>query len=453
MNIPTELPEVVVAALIMAISFFAIALAVLRSERGDRAPIWFGVYGCLYGIRLAARSDLIQPLLPAIFWLYLDAFINYAIIAPAVLFVAALLGPGSRFNLKRMGQIAAAYALLAMANDLLRGQPGATMWLNPPVVLAAGGFVIVHLLVFRRWGSWPREFRVVIASGIIFLVVAALETVHILNRLEHYAMLLFMTAVGFAVIQRMLATERRFAAVSRDLEIAREIQRSILPGSLPAVPGLRVAARYLPMSEVGGDFYDFDSRRPGGLGLIVADVSGHGVPAALVASMVKVGFAAEAERIDRPGLVLKNINRMLCGKFAGAFVTAACAFIVAADHKLFYASAGHPAPLLRRSGGQVEALEERGLLLAVADDAEYATAEVELNDGDRLVFFSDGMVEARNAGDEFFGNERLERLLAIHAADAPDVFIERVVVGVQSWVGSGACLQDDITVVVVDIKE
>ena len=451
MNIPVELSEAVVAALIIAISFFAFALAVLRSERGDRAPVWFGVYGCLYAIRLAAKSDLIQPLLPEIFWLYLDAFINYAIITPAVFFVGSLLGPGWRFSLKRLGQVAAAYALLAMVNDILRGQPGATMWLNAPVVLAAGGVVIAHLLVFQRLGSWPREFRAVVVSGIIFLVVAALETVHILARLEHFAMLLFMATVGFAVIRRMLATERRFVAVSRELEIAREIQRSILPRDLPLVKGLRVAACYLPMSEVGGDFYDFDVQRANGLGLIVADVSGHGVPAALVASMVKMGFAAEADRLDQPGLVLKNINRMLCGKFTGAFVTACCAYIDTVDRTLYYASAGHPAPLLRRRDGRVEKLPEHGLSLAVAAGAEYVTAEVKLNNGDRLVFFSDGLVEARNARGDFFGNARLEKLLAAQAALAPVQFMERVVDDLHSWIGSETSLQDDVTAVVVDI--
>lgn len=453
MNVPVELSEAVVAALIVAISLFAIALAALRSAPGDRAPIWFALYGCLYGVRLASKSDLIQPLLPEIYWLYLEAFINYAIITPAVLFVGDLLGPGSRFSLPRIGQVAAGYALLAITNDLVRGQPGATMWLNAPVVLAAGSIVIFHLLVFRRWGSWPREFRVVVASGIIFLIVAAMETVHLLVRVEHFAMLLFMTTVGFAVIRRMLATERRFAAVSRDLEIAREIQRSILPGAPPVIRGLRVAGRYLPMSEVGGDFYDFDAQRANGLGLIVADVSGHGVPAALVASMVKVGFAAEAERIDRPGLVLQNINRMLCGKFAGAFVTACCAFIDTVDRRLYYASAGHPAPLLRRRGGRVETLAEHGLLLAVAADAEYDSVAIDLHVGDRLVFFSDGLVEARNAGDDFFGNERLEQLLAAQAGAAPGLFIDKVVGALQSWVGAGVSLQDDMTLVVVDIEE
>jgi sigma-B regulation protein RsbU (phosphoserine phosphatase) len=207
------------------------------------------------------------------------------------------------------------------------------------------------------------------------------------------------------------------------------------------------------MSEVGGDFYDFDSRQANGLGLIVADVSGHGVPAALVASMVKIGFAAESERVAQPGLVLTNINRMLCGKFAGAFVSAGCAFIDSAARTLHFASAGHPAPLLRRRDGRMQFLTQGGLLLAIDAGAEYAAAEVGLNDGDRLVFFSDGLVEARDAGGEFFGEARLEQLLAIHAADEPGVFMEKLLDSLRGWVGPGACPQDDVTVVVVDMTE
>lgn len=451
MDMPMALSEAIVAALIIAIGLVAIGLAAVRSVPGDRAPIWFGLFGCLYGVRLAAESELVRPLFSEVFGRYLVAFITYGIIVPGVLFVESLLGSGLWPSLRRTWQIAAGYAVLAMVNDLWRGQPGATLWLNLPVVLAAGGILIAHLLFFRRWGSWPREFRLALLGGLVFLVVAVVETITHSTHGEHFAMLLFMASAGYAVTQRMLATERRFLAVSRELEIARDIQRSILPGTLPDIEGLRIAACYLPMSEVGGDFYDFDSQRANGLGLIVADVSGHGVPAALVASMVKMGFAAEAERLDHPGLVLKNINRVLCGKFSGAFVTACCGFIDTVERKLFYASAGHPAPLLRRGDGRVETLEERGLLLAIAADADYASSEIGLNDGDRLVFFSDGLVEARNASDDFFGNARLERLLAAHAALAPAQFIDRVVADLRSWVGSGTCLQDDVTILVVDV--
>ncbi len=205
------------------------------------------------------------------------------------------------------------------------------------------------------------------------------------------------------------------------------------------------------MSAIGGDFYDFDTAQANRLGVIVADVSGHGVPAALVASMVKIAFAAEAERLDNPGLALANINRTLCGSFQGAYVTACCGFIDALSRRLSYSSAGHPAPLLRRRDGRVEQLQERGLLLAFDADAQYPTAEVALDLGDRLVFFSDGLVEACNARDEFFGDARLEQLVAASAAVTPDQFVDEIVAELRRWVGRDTPLQDDVTLVVVDV--
>lgn len=451
MDVPTGLSEAIIAALITATGLFAIVLGALRSASGDRAPFWFGLFGCLYGLRLAGYSQLLQPLLPEILWRYLDAFVTYAIAIPGTLFLESLLGRGWRSSVRRTWQLLSVYALLAMANDLVRRDPGASTGLNLPVVLVVGLVAIFHLVVHRRWTSWPRESRAAVLGGLVFLVAAGFQTVHGGARLEHFALLIFMTTAGYAVIHRMLATERRFVAVARELDIAREIQRSILPRTLPDTNGLRVAACYLPMSEIGGDFYDFDSRQASCLGVILADVSGHGVPAALIASMVKIGFAAEAERLHDPGLVLKNINRMLCGKFAGAYVTACCVYIDSKAQSLRYASAGHPAPLLRRRDGRVEVLGEGGLLLTLAASAEYATAEVTLDDGDRLVIFSDGLVEARNARDELFENDRLEKLLATHAAVAPGQFIEHVIADVRRWVGPRSDLQDDVTIVVIDV--
>ncbi len=355
-------------------------------------------------------------------------------------------------TLRRTWQAAAVYASLAILHDVLRRQPGATLWLNSPVVLTAGFIATAHLLASWWRGSWPRGFRVAAAGGLIFLGVAAYRTLSGgADELEPLAMLVFMTSVGYFVAQRMLASERRLVAVSRELDLAREIQQSILPCALPETAGLRVAARYLPMSDIGGDFYDFDTQQANRLGVLVADVTGHGVPAALVASMVKMAFAAEAERIDSPGLVLTNMNRTLRGRFAGAYVTACCSVIDGLNRKLRYASAGHPAPLLRGSDGLVKQLEQRGLLLAFDATAEYATAEVALNPGDRVVFFSDGLVEACNAGDEFFGDARLEQLLVASTAGTPEQFVDQIVAELRRWVGPDTHLQDDVTVVVVDV--
>jgi sigma-B regulation protein RsbU (phosphoserine phosphatase) len=287
---------------------------------------------------------------------------------------------------------------------------------------------------------------------LIFVGVAAYQTLSdSAEQLEASAMLVFMTSVGYFVAQRILAGERRLVAVSRELDLAREIQRSILPRAMPETAGLRVAARYLPMSDVGGDFYDFDTQREGRLGVLVADVTGHGVPAALVAAMVKMAFAAEAACLDDPGLVLTNMNRTLCGRFAGAYVTACCGVIDGPTHTLRYSSAGHPAPLLRGSDGRVSQLEQRGLLLAFDATACYATAAVALNAGDRVVFYSDGLVEACGAGDECFGDGRLGQLLVAATAGEPEPFVDHVVAELQRWIGPDTPLQDDVTIVAVDV--
>lgn len=353
----------------------------------------------------------------------------------------------------RTWQAAAAYALLAMAHDLARRQPGATLWLNAPVVLTIGGIATAHVLGHWWRDRWPREYRVAAVGGLAFVGVATYETLGGTLELESFAMLAFMLSVGYLVAQRMLASERQLVAVSRELELARKIQQSILPRELPHVAGLSVAARYIPMSAIGGDFYDFNTEQANRLGVIVADVSGHGVPAALVASMVKIAFAAEAERLDDSGLALMNINRTLCGRFQGAYVTACCGFIDTLTGKLTYSSAGHPAPLLRRRDGRVEQLQQRGLLLAFDAHAQYATAEAALHPGDRLVCFSDGLVEACNGSDEFFGDARLEQCVAASAAITPEQCVEEIVAEVRRWVGSDTPLQDDVTLVVIDVGE
>src|SRR3972149_6993702 len=173
---PTELSEAIVASFIIAMGLIAIASAALRLPSGERTPIWFGPFEVLFDARLAGPSELVQPLLPEVFWRYLDAFITYAIIVPGGLFIESLFGPGWRFTLRRTWQAAAVYALLAILHDLVRRQPGATLWLNAPMALTAGGIATAHVLAHWRRERWPREFRVAVVGGLVFAGVAAYQT-------------------------------------------------------------------------------------------------------------------------------------------------------------------------------------------------------------------------------------------------------------------------------------
>jgi len=267
----------------------------------------------------------------------------------------------------------------------------------------------------------------------------------------------FSPAVVKARVQTHLALRetreqlaQRLAAIESELEMARAIQLSILPREIPRVGGLEIAARYVPMTSVAGDFYDFlagDDRRTG---VLVADVSGHGVPAALVASMLKIALAAQAPNAADPAKVLAGLNQALCGKFEKHFVTAAYAFVDTEAGTIDYAGAGHP-PLLHYEAGAKAArvVQQNGLFLGMFPHAKYASVRLNVAAGDRCVLYTDGVSEARNAALEEFGTERLQALLDGKAALSSDAFADGVLDAVREWTGRGAAegQDDDITVV------
>jgi serine phosphatase RsbU (regulator of sigma subunit) len=155
---------------------------------------------------------------------------------------------------------------------------------------------------------------------------------------------------------------RQLLSINGELEMAREIQMSILPHEIPQIKGLEIAARYLPMTSVAGDFYDFIVIDEKHLGILVADVSGHGLPAALIASMLKAALSAQSAHACDPTRVLAGLNQSLCGKFKRHFATAAYAFVDMEKNSMRYAAAGHPALLLWRvSTGRAAEVLENGL--------------------------------------------------------------------------------------------
>ena len=136
--------------------------------------------------------------------------------------------------------------------------------------------------------------------------------------------------------------EESLFAIQKELEIAEQIQTSILPREVPRLAGVEIVARYLPMSAVAGDFYDFLTLEGRKLGILVADVTGHGVPAALIASMLKVAFAMQTAQAQNPERVLIGLNQALCGKFEEHFVTAAYLYVDLDAKIVRHAGAGHP---------------------------------------------------------------------------------------------------------------
>jgi sigma-B regulation protein RsbU (phosphoserine phosphatase) len=245
---------------------------------------------------------------------------------------------------------------------------------------------------------------------------------------------------------------QRLAAIEKELEMARKIQLSILPRDVPHIEGLEVAARYIPMTSVAGDFYDFlpvDEKR---FGALVADVSGHGVPAALVASMLKIALSAQAPHASDPARVLTGLNQALCGKFATHFVTAAYLFVDTEQGTVDYAGAGHPPVIFYgRSDGAARAVQQNGLFLGMFPQAKYKGVRVPLAAGDRCAVYTDGILEASNPTGQEFGADRLRELLEASPDLPSDRFVDRVLEAVTAWTGrpAGEGHEDDVTLLVI----
>src|SRR3954451_2591141 len=162
--------------------------------------------------------------------------------------------------------------------------------------------------------------------------------------------------------------------LQKELETARQIQLSILPREIPQIQGLDIAARYIPMTSVAGDFYDFIVVDDKHIGILVADVSGHGMPAALIASMLKIALAAQCQNAADPAQVLSGLNQTLCGKFEHHYVTAAYVFVDLAKKTLTYAGAGHPPVLSWNTASPgVREILENGLFLGKFPWATYSS--------------------------------------------------------------------------------
>ena len=259
--------------------------------------------------------------------------------------------------------------------------------------------------------------------------------------------------LGYIALTRVFAQGRQLVAVEQEMRSAREIQESILPRDLPAIPNVQMAARYVPLAAVAGDFYDIVALKGNAIALLIADVSGHGVPAALIASMVKVAFTAELRETDDPGVILERMNGTLCGMFERSYVTAVCAVLRPETSTLAYATAGHPPPLLIPAAAEeVVSLDIRGVVLGIIPGATYTTTTIAAGRGARLILYTDGVTETPDPHwDDLFGLERLRALAATKRDQSPSSFADEVMASLQRFAGGLAERHDDVTLLVVDV--
>jgi serine phosphatase RsbU (regulator of sigma subunit) len=242
--------------------------------------------------------------------------------------------------------------------------------------------------------------------------------------------------------QQQEAQERQ--RIEQELHVARLIQQTLLPKSLPEFEGHQIAAYYQPAREVGGDFYDFLSLEDGRLGLIVGDVSGKGVPAAIVMAITRTMLQA-AYRMGSaaPGEILEQVNNILYKDIPpNMFVTCLGALLDRRSGRLQYANAGHDLPYLRHAEG-VSELRATGMPLGLMPGMSYEQKEITLKPGDSVLLYSDGLVEAHGPQRQMFGFPRMQEFVGAHPGGA--TLIDSLLAELERFTGEEWEQEDDIT--------
>jgi sigma-B regulation protein RsbU (phosphoserine phosphatase) len=246
--------------------------------------------------------------------------------------------------------------------------------------------------------------------------------------------------------EEILSRERKLES---DLQLARELQRSMLPDEPPVLPGFEFGSTYLPADNLGGDFYDFLRVPEGGTGIVIADVSGKGVAAAMTMAASRGAVRSAMEHGNHPAALLQAANRRLFRDIKrNVYITACYGVRDPTRGTLSYSSAGHFPPILVRGTGETQYLEAGGTILGMFDEVGYEEETLQLGSGDLICFYTDGIIDAFNTKDEPFGEKRLEHLLTkIHRLPATEV-VRRLVSTVQDY-AAGCGQHDDMTVIVL----
>ncbi|HEX4287223.1 MAG TPA: SpoIIE family protein phosphatase, partial [Terracidiphilus sp.] len=331
-------PYLFLGAAFTTVGLVTEAFCLLR-RRFDPLLVWLGVFAILYGQRMWLDTGLLSltltgnELINQVRWA-----VNFLVPIPAFLFFDAA-GLLARRGKAVTAVISVVFLTLA-ALVFVVGRLPLLHTINNVLVIAALPWVLVRTFLL---GKSDHDFVVLRRGLFVFVALAMWDNTigEILLRrtLEPYGFAVLLGCLGYVAARQTLARDQQLGDIQKELDVARSIQMSILPGEFPVSTSFRVAAKYVPMTMVAGDLYDFLHTDARHAGLLIADVSGHGVPAALIASMVKMAATAQRAQAEHPAQLLTGMNAALCGNTQGQFVTAAYVHLDANTRELRYAAA------------------------------------------------------------------------------------------------------------------
>ena len=441
----------VIAALLCTMGAGMLLLGSLSARNARNQFLYTGLFAIAYGARLALNTSSFGLLSGHPGWLdYVRSAFEYLVPIPAALLFKSF-SEGRRLTLHRIITSAlATCAAVAIPFEIATQTPYALNRVINALVLVLVAVLTLDLLTPSKERGKRRPVRI---GALVFAAFVINEHFHCISdpyglTREPTGFLFLLLTIVIATMKEGTRAQQRLVAVDSELATARAIQMAALPRTNPDLAGLEVAAVYTPASDVAGDFYDFIELANGALGVFIADVSGHGVPAALVASMLKIALATQIEIASSPARILAALNALFCGRLERQFITAAYVYIDPTAGTLVVASAGHPPPILRRQETTEEIIAP-GVVLGRFRDARYEELTRPFAPGDTLVLYTDGVTETATPDGEMWGDERLRTTIAAHGGSNAATLAMSIVSNVALWRGFDGAPDDDVTLIAI----
>jgi phosphoserine phosphatase RsbU/P len=457
-----QLMDIVLGAIFLFIGATACAIAAIRWRSGARILVWWGILSGMFGLQILLQTPAIVAVLPHAFQMvtpYVSTAVMYLLLVFA-LFAWRELCLGELRLLTEVEILAGIAIAFAGIGTFVLGGPADKWMIYNHVLVVFAMLVLSTAVLVPRFSGFlvipnHRIFTaatLIFASEVLYTNLSSLLPYRVLPLVASLGFAALLFSLGYVALEILFTNERRLLSIDTELETARQIQSSILPASVPELEHLRISAAYHPMTAVAGDFYQFIRSDGNHLGVLVADVSGHGIPAALISSMIKVAMQSVAVHADDPAKVLAGLNRILASEAQGQFASAAYIWIDTDTNSALYSAAGHP-PLLcwHNTSGEMQRIESNGLLFGVGPDSEYPVCRVPLEQSDRFLLYTDGVTETENAAGEAFGDRQLEQVVRNNRLRPAAELSRQVLSELQRWRSDAVKQQDDITLIVVDV--
>jgi len=342
-----------------------------------------------------------------------------------------------------MGVQASAFNTLVTGKFITR----AHRLVNVAILLILASFIIITCYRYRPLIS------LFISLGVTFLFILLAFLLFAFLRIWidlFFPVIIMVTAYLYATFQRYTSERRKRMLIEKELTIAQSIQKSFLPEAVPQVEGLEIVANMLTAHHVGGDLYDFVDYKDGTLGIMIGDVSGKGVPAALFMAKAVSEFRIFSKDEKQPSKILKNLNdQVMATSTSNLFVTISHLYIDIKNKALTLAAGGHP-PLIIARKGEIKTLDAKEGLAIGMFESDFSDEKFTLESGDLLVMYTDGVTEAVNSKKEEYEMERLTEFVKRHKDLSCKEFIDAIYKEMKNFEGKGP-QHDDITVIAIRV--